>query len=240
LSFAGTRLLAPIAFGHDPYLDIRRLAQKWSTPVGTVFDVGANIGQTVARTRRIFGPSTRIICFEPHPTTFQALRGAINHLRNVEAHQVALSSVNGEATLFEYEASELNSLNSSAPYNVRFPMRGTPKAVSASTLDSFCISAGVNRIDVLKIDTEGHDIDVLQGAERLLSEHRIRFVYFEFNDIQADSRAQGGALLPIDTLLRRHGLRFVATYSDYIVTDGDLFQVANALYALPRNEKIGA
>lgn len=55
LSFAGTRLLAPIAFGHDPYLDIRRLAQKWSTPVDTVFDVGANIGQTVARTRRIFG-----------------------------------------------------------------------------------------------------------------------------------------------------------------------------------------
>lgn len=119
-------------------------------------------------------------------------------------------------------------------------MRGTPTTVSALTLDSFCVSAGVNRVDVLKIDTEGHDLEVLQGAHRLLCERRIRFVYFEFNDIQSDAQAQGGALLPIDTLLRRHGLRLVATYSDYIVTDGDLFQVANALYALPASKQKNA
>ena len=69
----------------------------------------------------------------------------------------------------------------------------------------------------------------------MLKRGAISFVYFEFNDIQLTKNSVGGALGPIDEFLRCHQYRFIASYNDYIVTDGDLFAVSNALYALPKN-----
>ena len=90
---------------------------------------------------------------------------------------------------------------------------------------------------MLKIDTEGFDLEVLKGAAAMLKRGAISFVYFEFNDIQPDENSAGGALAPIDEFLRRHQYRFITSYNDYIVTDGDLFAVSNALYALPKNSR---
>ena len=87
------------------------------------------------------------------------------------------------------------------------------------------------KIDVLKVDTEGFDLEVLKGAQTMLKEGAISFIYFEFNDIQLSSdNSAGGALFPIDDFLRRYQYRFIATYNDYVVTAGDLFAVSNALY----------
>jgi hypothetical protein len=94
----------------------------------------------------------------------------------------------------------------------------------------FCAERGIKKIDVLKIDTEGFDLEVLKGASTMLKLGAISFVYFEFNEIQVAASAAGGALLPIDEFLRRYQYRFIATYNDYVVTDGDLFAVSNALY----------
>ena len=89
--------------------------------------------------------------------------------------------------------------------------------------------------DLLKIDTEGFDLEVLKGADAMLKRGVISFVYFEFNDIQPGENSAGGALDPIDAFLRRYQYRFIASYNDYIITDGDLFAVSNALYALPQS-----
>lgn len=67
----------------------------------------------------------------------------------------------------------------------------------------------------------------------MLNAGAISFVYFEFKDIQSDKNSAGGALTPIDELLRSYSYRFIASYNDFVVTEGDLFAVSNALYALP-------
>jgi hypothetical protein len=67
----------------------------------------------------------------------------------------------------------------------------------------------------------------------MLQKHAIKFICFEFNDLQSKEGTFGGALMPIDALLRPHGYRFVASYNDYIVTHGEMFSVSNALFALP-------
>src|SRR6202035_1601258 len=63
----------------------------------------------------------------------------------------------------------------------------------------------------------------------------IKFIYFEFNDISPRRDTSGGALEPIDQLIRPHGYRFIATYNDFVVPDAELFLVSNALYALRRH-----
>jgi hypothetical protein len=91
----------------------------------------------------------------------------------------------------------------------------------------------IEKIDVLKIDTEGFDLEALQGADTMLDRGAISCFYFEFNDIQPDENSTGGALSPIDDFLRRCQYHFIASYNDYVVAHGDPFAVSNALYVLP-------
>jgi hypothetical protein len=90
---------------------------------------------------------------------------------------------------------------------------------------------------MLKSDTEGFDLEVLKGASSMLAQRAIKFIYFEFNDIRPRNDTSGGALAPIDQLIRPLGYRFIATYNDYVLPDGELFLVSNALYALPPSTK---
>ena len=117
-------------------------------------------------------------------------------------------------------------------FAVRFGTRAR-KIQTECTTDAHCAQAGVKSVGVLKIDTEGADLAVLRGATGMLSRGAIDFVYVEFNDLQPKPGTTGGALVPIDDLLRPHGLRFIATYNDYIVTEGEMFAVSNALFAHP-------
>jgi hypothetical protein len=84
----------------------------------------------------------------------------------------------------------------------------------------------------LKVDVEGFELEVLKGAETMLGRGAISFVYFEFNDISSEENTTGGALAPVDELLKRHGYHFIASYNDYLIGDSELFAVSNALYAL--------
>ena len=54
--------------------------------------------------------------------------------------------------------------------------------VQTQTLDNFCLSNKIENIDVLKIDTEGNDLNVLKGAKKLLSENKIKAIYTEISD----------------------------------------------------------
>jgi FkbM family methyltransferase len=221
------------AYGYDAFADIKRLSQAWQYSIDVFFDVGANVGETIARARHNFG-GCRIIAFEPHPKTFGQLTYNMEKIPNVELLNVALGSEIGEKILFEYDASQINSLLPNAQFAVRFSKDvGKQIQVDCTTIDRFCSDRGIKKIDILKIDTEGFDFDVLKGATSMLAQQAIKFIYFEFNDISARSGTSGGALMPIDQLIRPHGYRFIATYNDYVVPEGELFLVSNALYALP-------
>jgi len=130
--------------------------------------------------------------------------------------------------MYTYESSEINSLNPNARFTVRFSYKQSPPiTVRWTTIDRFCAEQKIKKIDVLKIDTEGFELEVLKGTEAMLKRRAISFVYFEFNDIQLDENSAGGALVPIDEFLRRYQYRFIASYNDFIVTDGDLFSFAS-------------
>jgi FkbM family methyltransferase len=222
-----------LPFGIDYQNDIRRLANISGVSIEVFFDVGANIGQTSLEARKNF-PDATIYAFEPHETTFAALSANVIGPR-AHALNLALSDRIGEAEFFDYGAlATSNSLVGDAQYAMRTKHEVTVRKVECDTLDNFCEGLGIEHIDVLKVDTEGHDLAVLQGARRMLSQHRIRSIYVEFNTLGPKAGTTGGALLPISTMLEPLGFRFIASYAEYMITTGELFVTSNALFVHER------
>lgn len=232
----GYRLVNPShRYGIDLVADVTRLSRAWGVEVATVFDVGANVGATTLAFRAAW-PRARIVAFEPDGETAGLLRANVAAagqagVGEVSVEEVALGDREGEATFYVYAgASDLGSLNAAAPYAARHGLRGRAVSVRVTTLDGFCGARAVGRVNLLKVDAEGSDHAVLLGARGLLAERRVDFVACEFNGLGGGPEAMG-SLSPIADLLGAHGLRFVASYNDYIDTDGPFFAVSNALFA---------
>lgn len=226
-----------IRFGFSLFTDMRRLSQAWGWSIETVFDVGANVGQFAGETLREL-PGARVHSFEPHPGAFAQLARVYDP--RLKAHELAVGAEPGEATLFVYgseeETSLINSLTPDARFPQKFAYRAREVKVRCTTIDAFSAEAGVERIDLLKVDTEGFDLVVLQGAERMLREGKVRFVYVEFNDLFTKDGATGGALVPIAEYLARFGFAYLCTYTDFVLYEGKVSVCANALFAVPPAE----
>lgn len=134
-----------------------------------VFDVGANRGQSVVRFRRWY-PSATIHCFEPAAATFALLEQAVAKWPRVRTHQCALDATPGFATLKSDVPDDRAQLTGDL---------GEGETVRVETLDRICGELGVTRIDYLKIDTEGRDLDVLRGGELLLRGQAVAVVEVE-------------------------------------------------------------
>jgi FkbM family methyltransferase len=232
LARRGWALVPKSQYGHDPYGDITRLTEEWGSPVEIFFDVGANEGQTVAEALRIF-PASNVFSFEPHPITFQKLKSRFANNSRAVCYNIALSNGNeNTAVMYEYSESKINSLTNKARYAVRQEKKVSGEVpVKVSSLDWFCKDQNIDRIDVLKIDTEGHELEVLKGAVNLLSSRKIRFIYAEFNELLPINGIIGGALCPLAEIIYPFGYSFIATYNDYLHLNGDPLGVSNVLFA---------
>jgi FkbM family methyltransferase len=162
----------------------RLIAQR---PVGTVFDVGANIGSTVADYRRWF-PSARIHAFEPLEDCFAILTARFDTDRGVSAHRLALSDQVGETTFHSHEWRTFSSMYAPAPemqtLHPHVPSASVSITVPTTTADAFCREHEIDEIDLLKLDVQGGELSALQGAARMLDERRIRLVVAEVSFIR--------------------------------------------------------
>jgi len=221
-----------LPFGIEYMLDIERLGRAWDIPIRTFVDVGANIGQTSSLALSSF-PEARIFAFEPDPVTFSHLARSLGKHPRLGAYNVALSNASGPIPFFKYSSSTLSSLIPDAQYPMRKGVTPEKITVDCTTLTEFCSANGIDLIDVLKVDTEGGDLLVLQGGEQLLSAGSVRFVYVEFNDMSPRKGSTGGALTPISDFLGQFGFRFVATYPDHMELGEEMHVGANVLFVLP-------
>ncbi len=223
------RRTSVLPYGIDYQLDIDRLSRILRLPVEVFFDVGANIGQTSKAALAKFSDA-RIFAFEPDETTFATLTTVVVAPR-FHGFNIALSNTSGEAQFYDYGPhATSNSLVANSQFAARTQNPASIRTVKCETLDDVCARLDIGRIDVLKVDAEGHDLAVLQGASRMLAEHRIRFIYIEFNTLRPREGTSGGALLPIGELLEPAGFKFIASYPEYMITTGEFFVTSNALF----------
>jgi FkbM family methyltransferase len=195
-------------WGLNAQRDIARLLADVSSP--TVFDVGANTGQSVAIFRELL-PGCVIHSFEPSPSTFIELEENVRGLENVRLVNAGIGSDKATRVLFESSNSAWSSFLQPTIRGAKDSIVGETE-IAVITLDDYCRSARIDRIDLLKIDTQGYELEVLRGSAGLIAESRIRLIYLEmaFWDLY-EGRP------PFDVLYRAllgHGFRLVALY-DY-------------------------
>jgi FkbM family methyltransferase len=170
-----TRIYHRLPHGVDLMEDLARLLPAYRPKV--VFDVGANVGQSAKIYLAQF-PDAHIYCFEPVGATFRELERNLGAVRRVDLYQLALGSSHRPGRMVIGDMPEMNYLSSQSP---EVPAgRGVPtEVVEVITLDEFCRSREISRIDFLKIDTEGGDLEVLQGGEALLAGQKIDLIEVE-------------------------------------------------------------
>ena len=151
-----------------------------------IFDVGANVG---AYTKLLLSQpeKKKIYAFEPNKSAFSSLRKNITD-DQVKMFNMCLGDKKGTATLyFDKESSELASLVKRRldHFNIKSSLS---EKVKVDTLDSFCTTNHIDRIDFLKIDAEGYDLMILQGSKNMLNKNKIKFIQFEFGGANIDTR----------------------------------------------------
>ena len=172
-----------VASGEDHF--VRQTLSGVSNPV--VFDVGANAGDYSATVLSI-NPNARLFAFEPHPGTFKGLSERLAG-RGAQLANVACGSAPSKMVLYDYAGA--GSQHASLYKGVIEELHQKESCaydIDIIDLDTFASGNGIEHIDLLKIDTEGHEFNVLSGAKRLFEYRRISAIQFEFNEMNLVSR----------------------------------------------------
>lgn len=171
---------------------------RLTAPGDTAIDAGANIGYVTGLIARRVGKSGQVFAFEPHPVVYKKLTYNVEMFRqhpeagNIRLHQLALSEQAGESILIADDRFESNQGTASlaAPGE---DAEGI--SVKTARLDDII---GDARVSTMKIDVEGHELQVFKGAPKLLGEHRLSHIIYEDH---------GGAGSPVHTFLSDHGYK---------------------------------
>ena len=148
-----------------------RVLEQSSGGRPVIFDVGANLGVFSLYVSSVV-PQAKIFTFEPGPSTFKSLElnMRINKRSKVNLLRLAVGNVDGE---IGFDAS----LHSRATAKIS---GSSGLKVGSVRLDSFCQREGIQKIELLKVDVEGYEDAVFEGAKGLLQEQRVELLYFEF------------------------------------------------------------
>lgn len=158
--------------------------------VKTIIDAGANAGQTTLKYKKLF-PESNIYGFEPFPESFEKFKNAYQHDKFVTTEQIALAEENGESLLNVNSAVCTNSLLASSDresnpgqYNHEQVKTERQVAVKTMTLDKYCQEKNITNIDILKMDVQGGELKILQGAQNLLQGNNISIIFSEIEFVK--------------------------------------------------------
>ena len=195
--------------------------------VGMVFDIGANIGQSALELSKSFQEAT-IHSFEPFHENFKKLEQNTRGVSSIHPHRLALTDRNGsmEVLVDNVENSEWNSITSERQKTLAQSSSSLQEKVELMTGDSFCNSNLIDRIDILKVDTEGHDFEVVKGFDKLFEKEGIRSVLVEVGFLQDLTH---GNFQLINEYLTSQGMKLAGFYETCYFESGKC-EFTNALY----------
>ena len=167
-----------------------------------VFDIGCfrgNFTKNFIKNEKKLGIESTFFLFDPNPNTKDYLKPILQN-EKIKYFNLALDNSNSQKKFylnkfFEPSGSSLNTTfrddkkwkNSRKIFMQIFqPFKKIEDfseiSVQTQTLDNFCLEKKINNIDVLKIDTEGNELNVLKGAKKLLEQNKINAIYTEISE----------------------------------------------------------
>ena len=181
-----------------------------------VLDVGGNIGDYCSTFAKVVGSSGQVHSFEPVPSTFDRLEATISRegLNNVILNKVAVTNEPGKIEIHmpgDDHARPSIQKHTRESWDRNEPIHSFP--CEATTIDGYIQANSITSVDFLKIDVEGAEHLVLQGAKQLL-ENDGPILFFEMWD--SYMRDFGNTVEDFGELLHEAG------YDQFLVVQGDL------------------
>ena len=182
----------------DSEIEFIHISTSLIRPGDIVLDIGANIGLKTFLLSKLVGETGKVIAVEPGPDIVNLLRLNVdeNKLNNVTIINAACSYSSGNiiflqnsaiGTIDVYQKDNSTLEFSNRPNDIakdekmwrgEYASRDRQILIKSITIDDILLEYNLQRLDFIKIDTEGHDMFILQGAERCLSSFN-PFVYLE-------------------------------------------------------------
>lgn len=210
------------------------------------FDVGANTGQSIDRFLNL-NDQTLIHSFEPTPELFKILETKYSKRiskRQIFINKFGLGSAVNEMDFYSFK---YNKINSFVPIEKNSKFERSRKIAAGKnslefekkikakvlTLDIYCKENDINNIDLIKIDTQGFEPEVLDGAYEMLSNQKIRIIEIEL--ILGFAYEKKLSFFDLENKLQPHGYKLVSisnsgnviAYSNFQV---DLMYVRNDIF----------
>ncbi len=132
------------------------------------------------------GDNAKIYAFEPSLQTFNTLLSNTTTIKNLEKFNFGFSDTNQNLTL--YFDNPNSGMASVYKRNLEYSCFNQSEEIKVMTIDEFSEEMGIQEIDFLKLDVEGHEYRVLLGAKDLINNDKIKHIQFEFGGCNIDSR----------------------------------------------------
>jgi FkbM family methyltransferase len=174
---------------------------------GVFFDVGCNAGSFV-RVMHDVGITGAVHCFEPHPVLSKKVAGLYPHIK---MNPFCLGSINGTVDIhIPMHSVGLSSI-------IKRPVFDTLNQgivvmnVKCQTVDSYCIENSISEIDFIKIDVEGAEKHIFDGAKGMLASRSVKAGIFEVGQTLTDAGTSGEEIC---ALLENYGYTIVKNVSN--------------------------
>lgn len=216
----------------DPFQILSNL-NKAHSPI--IFDVGACNGSSITKFRLIF-PTAKMHCFEPFPASFLDMKNRVKGIPDLFLVNVALSNTDGFAKFNVNESVATNSLLESLKTDSSIDgLVQTKEKIEVVTqkLDTYVKQNNIDKIDILKLDVQGAELMILQGATETLERKIIKVIYCEVWFTQAYKDAPLYHI--IANYLERYEYKSFGIYNMHYRKDGqflwgDAIFILNDLY----------
>ena len=184
-------------------------------PGAVAIDIGANLGEWTVPLARAVGAGGQVLACEPAPRAAKALEATLgaNALRQAEVVRCAVGDHDGSAEFTMPVVTSTRTDTGTARIGAAGPGHQA-LSVPLSSLDSLAARRGLRRVDLIKIDVEGHEKQVLDGAETTLSRFRPAMVIETGHEASGDRAAIHGRL-------RGLGYRMLGILLDYGMAEAD-------------------
>ena len=157
-------------------------------PPYCIFDVGSNKGQYLDLVlSALVAEDIHIHCFEPSLSVFGALSDRVKDDPRVTLNNIGLGREKGEFDLF-FDSKESGGSLSRRQLDSLGISFSNSETVKIDTVDNYCADHGVDYIHLLKVDIEGHEMDLLLGAQNMIEKRAVGMATFEFGGCNIDTR----------------------------------------------------